>query len=268
MDYEYTGMIAAAWDLLRGDTSDWPDRFFYRDLIIHHGQPALDVGCGTGRLLLDYLAQGIDIDGVDNSPEMLAICAEKAQKLGLHPSLFEQAMERLDLPRTYRTIMVPSSSFQLLTNTQHAREAMLRFFRHLEPGGVLVMPFMLTWKGSTAQPIVQGEWKLAGEALRPEDGKTIRRWSRSTYDLPHQLESTEDRYEVLQDGAVIATEAHARSPATRWYTQEQALHLYQEAGFTTMRILKGFSQQPASPEDTVFSIIGTRPMSREVASHG
>jgi sarcosine oxidase subunit beta len=34
-------------------------------------------------LLLDYLAAGIDIDGVDNSPEMLAICREKAQKPGL-----------------------------------------------------------------------------------------------------------------------------------------------------------------------------------------
>jgi ubiquinone/menaquinone biosynthesis C-methylase UbiE len=95
------GMMASAWDLLRGDTSSWPDRFFYKDLILKYGQPALDVGCGTGRLLLDYLAQGIDIDGVDNSPEMLAICAEKAQQLGLHPQLFEQPMERLDLPRTY-----------------------------------------------------------------------------------------------------------------------------------------------------------------------
>ena len=114
------GMMASAWDLLRGDTSSWPDRFFYKDLILKYGQPALDVGCGTGRLLLDYLAQGIDIDGVDNSPEMLAICAEKAQQLGLHPQLFEQPMERLNLPRTYRTIIVPSSSFQLLTDLQSA----------------------------------------------------------------------------------------------------------------------------------------------------
>ena len=87
-NYEYRGFIASAWDLLRGDTTDWPDRPFYRDIILQNGQPALDIGCGTGRLLLDYLAAGIDIDGVDNSPEMLAICEEKAQKSGLHPILF------------------------------------------------------------------------------------------------------------------------------------------------------------------------------------
>src|ERR1700758_5025528 len=98
--YEYTGMIAAAWDLLRGDTSGWSDRFFYRNVIARYGQPVLDAGCGTGRLLLDYLAQGIDIDGVDISPEMLAICAEKAQQLGLRPVVFEQTMQKLDLPRS------------------------------------------------------------------------------------------------------------------------------------------------------------------------
>jgi ubiquinone/menaquinone biosynthesis C-methylase UbiE len=73
-DYEYRGLISQAWDLLRGDTSNWGDRAFYRDIIRASGQPALDIGCGTGRLLLDYLADGIDIDGVDVSPEMLDIC--------------------------------------------------------------------------------------------------------------------------------------------------------------------------------------------------
>jgi len=53
------------------------------------GQPALDVGCGTGRLLLDFLASGMDIDGVDNSPEILALCCETAQQRGLEPRLYE-----------------------------------------------------------------------------------------------------------------------------------------------------------------------------------
>ena len=112
-EYEYTGLIATNWDLLRGDTSNWEDRFFYRDIINKSGQPVLDVGCGTGRLLLDYLADRVDIDGVDNSPEMLALCGEKAQKLGLRPNVYLQTMETLALPRKYRTIIVPSSSFQL-----------------------------------------------------------------------------------------------------------------------------------------------------------
>ena len=108
-DYEYRWMLASAWDLLRGDTSQWPDRAFYREVISRYGEPALDVGCGTGRLLLDYLAAGLDVEGVDNSPEMLALCLEKAEALGLKPVVYEQTMETLHLPRHYRTIFVPSS---------------------------------------------------------------------------------------------------------------------------------------------------------------
>lgn len=73
-DYEYRGLLAQTWDLFRGDTSQWPDRLFYREFISQHGGRMLDVGCGTGRLLLDYLMDGVDIEGVDNSPEMLTLC--------------------------------------------------------------------------------------------------------------------------------------------------------------------------------------------------
>lgn len=256
-DYEYGGMMAEFWDLLRGDTTNWSDRFFFKDVVAQSGQPVLDVGCGTGRLLLDFMQDGTDIDGMDNSPEMLDRCRKKAVPLGLEPRLYLQTMETLDLPRRYQTIMVPSSSFQLLTDPPKAEEAMWRFFAHLLPGGTLVMPFMALYSGDSQETEVIEEWSR--ETVRPSDGATIRRWSRSRIDRVHDLEHTEDRYEIIMNGEMIAAESHSRSPATRGYTQAQAIRLYTNAGFTDLRLTSEFVHEPIKPDDRIFCVWGTRP---------
>jgi SAM-dependent methyltransferase len=261
--YEYRGLVAEAWDLLRGDTSAWPDRAFYRAIIARRAGPVLDVGCGTGRLLLDYLSDGIDVDGVDNSPEMLALCRHKARADGLdvRGRLFEQEMHQLALPRRYATILVPSSSFQLLTDEAVAQQALVRFYEHLLPGGVLVMSIMSKlWRGKRTPPQMEWtDWFRIGEKVRPRDGATVRRWIRTRYDHHAQLEHEENRYEVVRDGAVVQEEQHARSPAVRWYSQAQAIGCYEAAGFTGVTATSGFTFDPARAEDTTFCIIGSRP---------
>jgi ubiquinone/menaquinone biosynthesis C-methylase UbiE len=262
-DVEYRGLVAEAWDLFRGDTSQWPDRAFYRTFVERHGEPALDVGCGTGRLVLDYLAAGLDVDGVDNAPDMLAICRAKAAAMGLDTEgrLFRQEMESLALPRRYATIFVPSSSFQLLTQPSAAALALARFYDHLSPGGVLVMPFMAKlWPGRRTPPQMEWtDWYKLSEAARAEDGAVLRRWVRARYDHEQQLEHEENRYEVLKDGVVVRAELHQRSPAVRWYSQNQACELYAQAGFTNITMTSGFTFDPASAEDTTFCVIGVRP---------
>lgn len=255
-DYEYHSLLASTWDLLRGDTSTWPDRFFYLDIVKTYGQPVLDVGCGTGRLLLDYMQQGIEIDGVDNSPEMLALCRQKGNNLNLQPTLFQQEMATLALPRRYRTIIVPSSSFQLVLQPEQTKQTIQRFYEHLQPGGVLVMPFMIIWEAGDP---LQTDWRLIAEVIKPEDGDTVRRWGRTRYEPEIQLEHTEDRYEIVRNDEIIFTENHQRSPATRWYTQAETRVLYEEAGFTNIQFFSQFTQMPASPTDTIFSVLGQKP---------
>ena len=252
--YEYYGMMAEFWDLFRGDTSTWEDRFFYLDVVKKYGQPVLDVGCGTGRILLDFMQQGFDIDGVDNSPDMLARLHQKAEKLDLHPTVYQQEMTELSLPRKYQTILVPSSSFQLLLDASLPPVAMNRFYEHLLPGGVLAMPFMTLWK--QGNPL---ESEYTREAMRPEDGATVRRWQYSRFDPDTDLEHTIDRYEIVRDGKVTASEEHHQSPATRSYTQEQAVTLYREAGFNDIQVFHEFTFEPVKPEDETFCVLGFKP---------
>jgi ubiquinone/menaquinone biosynthesis C-methylase UbiE len=254
-NYEYSGLMARSWDLLRGDTSRWEDRFYFLDVIGKYGQPVLDVGCGTGRLLVDFLAQGIDIEGVDNSPEMLELCRQKAVALGLQARVYEQAMQSLDLPRRYQTVIVPSSSFQLLVEPGQPERAIRRFYEHLLPGGVLAMPFMHIWKGG--DPLDTG-WELSGEATRPENGVRVQRWSRTIYDPQTRLEHTEDRYVEEKDGQVLAEEYHQRSPATRDFTWEEVEQLYRETGFKEIIFQSQFTFEPVKPDDWIINVIGRR----------
>lgn len=250
-DYEYSGLMAQAWDVLRGDTSNWPDRCFYRDLIQRSGQPVLDIGCGTGRLLLDYLAQGIDIDGVDNSPDMLALCRRKATALGLAPALYQHYLEILCLPRQYRTIVVASSTLQLVVEPAMARQALQRIADHLLPGGLVVASFMTLWKADDPLSI---EWEQT--AVRPADHATFRRVSRSWHEAGSDYEHTEDHYQLLMAEQVIAEEVHRRSPATRSYTQAQAHSLFEQAGFNPVELYSQFTFEPVRADDRVFTVVG------------
>ncbi|OAN48474.1 methyltransferase type 11 [Chloroflexus islandicus] len=254
-EYEYRGLIAEAWDVLRGDTSNWADRHFYLAVIRQYGQPVLDVGCGTGRLLLDYMQQGIDIDGVDNSPEMLAICRHKADQLHLQPALYEQYLECLALPRKYQTMLVPSSSLQLITDLAAVEQVMARLYEHVLPGGVIVASFMTLWQAG--EPLTSEEEQTA---VRAADGVAFRRVARTWFDPVSDCEHTEDVYQKIIDGHVVEEALYRRSPATRSYSQSQARALFERAGFQHVRLLSGFTNDAAKPEDRLFTVMGHKPL--------
>lgn len=252
-DYEYRGLMAEAWDVLRGDTSQWPDRAFYLEIIRQHGDPALDIGCATGRLLLDYLQHGIDIDGVDNSPEVLEICRQKAAAIGLSPALYTQHMEALALPRRYRTILIPSSSLQLVIDPALVLQALQGIRAHLMPGGIVAASLMTLWHEGEA---LESAWEAS--ATR-EDGITFRRVARSRYVVQEECDHTEDLYQMIVDGVVVKEEMHRRSPATRSYTPAQAEALFSAAGFSAVRLYSGFTFEAVRENDTLFVVVARNP---------
>ncbi len=260
-DYEYRGLMAEAWDLLRGDTSGWGDRAWFKTVVERGAGPALDIGCGTGRLMLDFLAAGLDVDGIDVSPEMLALCRAKAEAAGLDVAgrLHLGEMQALALPRRYTTIFVPSTSIQLLTDPVDFDRALRGFHAHLRPGGQIALSMVtVAWTEDSPAP-PDGEWSdwvIDAKAVR-DDGATVRRWCRGRYHPAERLVDEAFRYEVVKDGQVIASELQGRIPTLRLYTQDEALARVAAAGFTDVRALRE-SFEPASPGDDRFKLIAVR----------
>ena len=178
----YTGIVAETYDVLvTNDASG--DAEYFRAVIRNGGEPALEIGCGTGRLLLEYVAGGLDVEGVDESQDMLRICRRKADQRGLRVRVHFQAMQTLDLAGRFRTLFVPAGSFMLLTDRGDAEHALARFHRHLVPGGRVLIP--LEQPSDTPLPAGssrEGVWTRRRQGSRPEDGAAIECWERVLVD--------------------------------------------------------------------------------------
>ena len=77
----YTGLAAVHWSSI-SETDPRQDQAFYRRIVEEGDGPALDVGCGAGRLLLAFLQADLDVSGVGFSGDMLEVCRKKAAQLG------------------------------------------------------------------------------------------------------------------------------------------------------------------------------------------
>lgn len=80
----YTGIVADAYAGLKGSSFD-PAR--YRVFVVANGQPGLEIGCGDGQPLLDLRADGLDVEGVDSSADMLERCRANALSRGIEVRL-------------------------------------------------------------------------------------------------------------------------------------------------------------------------------------
>ncbi len=59
---------------------DLVDAQFYVGLAKESGGPVLELGCGTGRVLLPIARAGVEIQGLDNSRPMLDLLREKLSR--------------------------------------------------------------------------------------------------------------------------------------------------------------------------------------------
>src|SRR5262249_31358460 len=71
----------------------------------------LEVGCGTGRVLLHLQSQGIDVEGVDLHAPMLARLEAKAKALSLTPRVARGDMRDFTTPHRYHRVFIPFNAF-------------------------------------------------------------------------------------------------------------------------------------------------------------
>src|SRR5262249_505464 len=115
---------------------------FYQARLPSAEAVVLELGCGTGRVLVPLAARCRAIQGIDLSEAMLARCRQKLQASGIPPSKAQVAhgdITPFALGRTFDLIIAPYRVFQLLETDAQA-DGLFRCLRaHLAPGATCIL---------------------------------------------------------------------------------------------------------------------------------
>ena len=115
------------------------------------GGPALELGIGTGRIALPLARRGVEVHGLDRSPDMVARLREKPGGDAIPVTIGDMASTRVD--GTFSLAYVVWNSIMNL-GTQEAQVACFRnAAAHLVPQGLFVVEIMLP----ELQRLVPGE---------------------------------------------------------------------------------------------------------------
>ncbi len=133
--------LAASYDRLTNDVDYEATVEFYFEILKREGvrpRTAVDLACGTGSVTALLARRGIPVIGVDLSEEMLTAAVQKTQELPVRPVFIRQDLARVCLPKGVDLAVCALDSLDYLTNPADCAEALRRFYRALNPGGILI----------------------------------------------------------------------------------------------------------------------------------
>jgi SAM-dependent methyltransferase len=178
----YDGLLADAYDAWIPVDEVFPDDAAYERLLADVDGPVLELGCGTGRPMLRWLAAGHDVEGVDASPDMLAILRRNADERGLRPVVHHGDIAPLDLGRSYAAIVCPAGTFTLVEDDDRIEAALRSYLAHLRPGGRLALTLArlaptgeesLRWRIRRTGTLADGTTVVVHEALHLGAGSAV-----------------------------------------------------------------------------------------------
>ncbi len=234
----YTGLVADLYAPLRSES---PDPEPYARFIAASGEPALELACGDGDPILELRRRGVDVEGLDSSPDMLARCRRAAAHQGIDVVLHEQSMESMALPRRYRSIFLAGASFNLLPDDDTAGRALERIREHLVEGGSALIPLHIP---AVTPGIVLGR---ARETTGPDSAVLRFTPLSQEHDDVGRTQTTLARYEIVENGT---TQVLERPWVLHWHSQAGFRELAASAGLRTNAVLDAIGRPATESADT------------------
>ncbi|UCM88678.1 methyltransferase domain-containing protein [Streptomyces marincola] len=208
------------------------DAVFAR-VVARAGGTALELGSGTGRLLLRLLGAGHSVHGLEISEEMTARCRAAAARQGLSPVVHRGSFAPLDGALSgYAAMYCPLNAFSFVIDDELARASLRGYAAALETGGTLAIT------GSAGDPAALRA--TAGWVRRPDvpvdEAHVARVEERRTAEAAGRHLRVE-RIVELVDAAGTVRARQEGTQLRRLRPMSELAELFDEAGFTDLHAI-------------------------------
>lgn len=248
---DYDALHASYYDETDGRGRN--DVAFYVEVAKSGAGPVLELGCGTGRVLLPIAESDIEIVGVDRSRDMLAVCKRKLEHATevarTRAQLVHGDMCELALGRTFSLVIIPHRSFQHVLTPAAQRDLLQRIREHLTPDGRLVfnvfdaMPEMIAASSGHLSGVVR---KTGHDFVHPRTGNRVVQLDSTEYELDSQTVTVDRFYDEFD----IAGKRVSRSGTNfrlRWTYRMEMQYLLELCGFAVEALYGDFENGAFRP---------------------
>lgn len=219
---------------------------FFVEAALESGGPVLEVGCGTGRVLIPTARAGVEISGLDLSADMLEICQNnlkaEPREIQARVKLVQADMRKFDLAQKFKLVTLPFRPFQHLTTVEDQLACLGCIHSALAEGGKLILDIFNPSLDSLVRTNFGEELAEEPEFSLPDGRKVIRRHMVRSRDVPNQINYVELIYYVTHpDGH---TERLVQAFPMRYLFRFEAEHLLARAGFEVEQLYSDYNKQP------------------------
>jgi SAM-dependent methyltransferase len=237
------GAIAALYDHVTV-YRDRADVAFFVDAASDAGGPVLELGCGSGRVLIPTARAGVDIVGLDASAQMLGVCAarlrEEPAAVQQRATLVHGDMRAFDLHRTFALITIPFRPFQHLLTTEEQLACLASVRRHLADSGRLIFDLFNPSLDALASMPLNEEIGNEPEFTTPDGKRVVRCFKIVKADRFAQVNDIELVYYVTHPDGTKERLVHAFG--MRYLFRFEAEHLLARAGFAIEHLYAGYDR--------------------------
>lgn len=243
--YQSNPLIAQLYDHIP-PYKDRADVDFFVQAAVESGGPVLEVGCGTGRVLIPTAQAGIPITGLDLSEHMLDVCRSALEK---EPSevveqvkLIQGDMRDFDLGEKFALATTPFRPFQHLVRPEDQIKCLSCIHDHLKPGGKLILDIFNPSLPRLASQDFGEEQEIEPAFMTPDGIKVQRKDRIADRDYTHQVQHVELIYYLTHPDGREERIVHAFP--MRYLFRYEAEHLLARCGFEVTNLYADYQKNP------------------------